>query len=111
MKSVPSQERIVFFLFQPIRRARAFLIARGHVARRRFAQRFGFGAFQRDDFLSHGKCRQFTRETLRSYSLVFSTGAGSSSPSVSPPSSSVKPKSDVTDWRTREALFCFSSCD
>jgi hypothetical protein len=53
MKSPPSQERIVFFLFQPIRRARAFLIAGGHVARRRFAQRFGFGAFQRDDFLSH----------------------------------------------------------
>jgi len=32
-------------------------------------------------------------------------GAGANS------SSSVNPKSDVTDWRTRDCLLCFSSCD
>src|SRR5437764_535107 len=39
-----------------------------------------------------------------------SVGAASSS-SVSPPSSSVSPNKEVTDWRIREALLCFSNCD
>jgi hypothetical protein len=103
MQGMPLKKWIVFLFLQPIRSSRAFLVPRRHVARRRFAQRFRFGAFQRDYLLRHGS------ETIRSYSFVFSAGAGSSSPSESPPSSSVKPKRDVTDCRTREALFCFSS--
>src|SRR5712691_5522610 len=74
------------------------LVSRRHVTRDRFAERLCFGALESDDFLRHDD-----------YSL-FSAGAASSS-SASPPSSSVKPKSEVTDCRTREALFCFSSCD
>src|SRR5213593_1758557 len=102
MESVLSQKRIVFFLLEPVRRARTFLVARGHVTRNRFAEGFGLRALEDDNFLRH-------RDS--GYSLL-SAGAGcSSSVSPSPPSSSVKPKSDVTDWRTREALLCFSSCD
>src|ERR1700737_914686 len=107
MKGVASQKRVVFFLLQPVRSARTFLVTAGHVARGRLAERFGLSALKGADFLRHG----ISSRTFPSYSLVFSTGAGSSSPSPSPPSSSVKPKSDVTDWRTREALLCFSSCD
>src|SRR5438132_5691276 len=99
MKRVLSQKRIVFLFLEPVRRARTFLVPRRHVARDRFAERFRFGAFENDNFLCH-----------RCYSLDSAAGAASSS-SPSPPSSSVKPKSDVTDCRTREALFCFSSCD
>src|SRR5438132_8341378 len=99
MKRVLSQKRIVFLFLEPVRRARAFFVPRGHVTRDRFAERFRFGAFEGDNFLRH-----------RRYSLVSAAGAASSS-SPSPPSSSVKPKSDVTDWRTRDILFCFSSCD
>ncbi len=53
MKGMASQERIVFFLFQPVRSARTFLIARRHVARGRLTERFRLGAFKRDDFLRH----------------------------------------------------------
>ena len=103
VQSVFFQKRIVFFLFQPVWRARALLVSGRHVARRWFTQRFRLGAFQCDDFLRHNfvaKCYSFS-----------AVGAGCSSSSVSGPSSSVKPKSEVTDCRTREALFCFSNCD
>src|SRR5437016_8728849 len=99
MKRVLPQKRVVFLFLEPVRRLRAFLVPLGHVTRNWFAERFRFGAFEGDNFLGH-----------RSYSLVSAAGAGSSS-SPSPPSSSVKPKSEVTDCRTRDILFCFSSCD
>jgi hypothetical protein len=111
MKRMTPQKRVVFFLLQPVRSPRTFLVPAGHVAGWRLAQRLRLGALKRDYFLRHDKIDELTGEAFQAYSLVFSTGAGSSSPSPSPPSSSVKPKSDVTDWRTREALFCFSSCD
>src|SRR5207253_11260070 len=100
MKRVLPQKRIVFLFLEPVRRARTFFVPLAHVTRNRFAERFRFGAFEDDNFLRH----------LR-YSFGSWTGAASSSPSPSPPSSSVKPKSEVTDWRTRDILFCFSSCD
>src|ERR1700731_323417 len=101
MKRVLTQMRIVFLFLEPVRRARTFLVTRGHVPRNRFAQRFRFGALEGDDFLGH-----------RGYSFDSCAGVASdSSLSPSPPSSSVKPKSEVTDWRVRDALFCFSSCD
>src|SRR5436853_3704594 len=99
MKRVLSQKRIVFLFFEPVRRARTLFIPLGHITRNRFAERFRFGAFEGDNFLGH-----------RCYSLVSAAGVASSS-SPSPPSSSVRPKSEVTDWRTRDILFCFSSCD
>src|SRR5215467_14495823 len=101
MKGVLTQMRIVFLFLETVRCARTFLVSRGHVTRHRFAQRFRFGAFEGDNFLRHAR-----------YS--FDSGAGvasDSSASPSPPSSSVKPKSEVTDWRTRDCLLCFSSCD
>src|SRR5438094_6327097 len=98
MEGAPFQKWIVLLLFKAIRSPRAFLVPRGHVTRDWFAQRFCLGAFESDNFLRHSD-----------YSFV-SAGAASSS-SASPRSSSVKPNSEVTDWRTREALFCFSSCD
>src|ERR1700736_5156276 len=100
MKGVLSQMRVVFLFLESVRRARTFLVPRGRVTRNRFAQRLGFGALEGDNFLRHVR-----------YSFDSCVGAASSSPSPSPPSSSVKPKSEVTDWRVREALFCFSSCD
>jgi hypothetical protein len=99
MKSMPLQEWIIFLFLESIGRTRAFLVSGGHVARNRFAKRFRFGAFQCHNFLRHF-CYSFA-----------SVGATASSSSASPPSSSVSPKSDVTDCRTREALLCFSSCD
>src|SRR5712692_10066093 len=99
MKRVLPQKRIVFLFLEPIRGARTFLVPLAHVTRDRFAQSFRFSAFEGDNFLRH-----------RCYSLDSAAGAASSS-SPSPPSSSVRPKSEVTDCRTREALFCFSSCD
>src|SRR6266480_6305996 len=98
MERVSFQKWIVLLLFEPIRSAWAFLVPRGHVTRDWFVQRLCFGAFESNDFLRH-----------LDYSFV-SAGAASSS-SASPRSSSVKPNREVTDWRTREALFCFSSCD
>src|SRR5262245_33069927 len=98
MKRVPLHEGIIFFLFEPVRRPRTFLVPGCHVARRGRASGFRLRAFEGDDLLRH----------VRYYSLVSATGS-SSSPSRA--SSSVRPKSEVTDWRTREALLCFSSCD
>src|SRR5207237_5920096 len=99
MKRMLSQKWIVFLFLKPVRCARTFLVSRGHVTRDWFSESFGLGALEGDNFLCHS-----------GYSFVSAAGAASSS-SPSPPSSSVKPNKDVTDWRTREALFCFSSCD
>src|SRR5262249_38606975 len=101
MKRVFPHMRIVFLFLEPVRRARTFLVPRGHVARDRLSQSFRFGAFEGDDFLRHVR-----------YSFDSGWGVASdSSASPSPPSSSVNPKSEVTDWRTRDCLLCFSSCD
>src|SRR3954467_12444859 len=101
MKRVLPQKRVVFLCPEPVGGARTFLVPRGHVTRNGFAERFRFSAFEGDNFLGH-----------RRYSLDSGAGAASvSSASPSPPSSSVKPKSEVTDWRTRDCLLCFSSCD
>src|SRR2546423_14524309 len=97
MKRMPLHKGVVFLFLEPIRRARALFISAAHVTRSWLARSLRFGAFERDDFLRHD------------YSLVSSGFASSSSASA--PSSSVNPKSDVTDCRTRDALFCFSSCD
>src|SRR5436190_20130900 len=101
MKRVLAQMRVVFLFFEPVWRARTFLVPHGHVTRNRFAERFRFGAFEGDDFLGH-------------VCYSFDSGAGVASDSSASPSfssSSVKPKSEVTDCRTRDILFCFSSCD
>src|SRR5260370_37023342 len=95
---MPLQKWIVFLFVEPVGRARTFLVPCSHIARRRFTKRFRLGALKRDNFLRHF-CYSFT-----------SAGAVSSS-SASPPSSSVSPKSDVTDWLTRKALLCFPRCD
>src|ERR1051326_9379995 len=108
VKRVPTQKWVVFFPLEPVRCARALLVARRHVTRHWFAQRFRFGAFESDNFLRH-KIDNYSRTW--SYSFVSTGAACSSSPSVSVASSSVRPKREVTDWRTREALLCFSSCD
>ncbi len=50
---MPFQKRIVFLLLQAIWRARTFFVSRGHISRRWFAERFRFGAFERDNFLRH----------------------------------------------------------
>src|SRR5205085_5892157 len=101
VKRVFPQKRIVFLFLEPVRRLRTLLVPLGHVTRDRFSERFRFGAFEGDNFLGH-------------FRYSFDSGAGvasdsSASPSLS--SSSVKPKRDVTDWRVRDILFCFSSCD
>ena len=53
MESMPLQEWIVFLFLKPIGRARAFLVSRGHVTRRRLVERFRLGAFQSNNFLRH----------------------------------------------------------
>src|SRR5207247_3933305 len=53
MESMPLQEWIVFLFLEPIRRARTFFVSRGHVTRRRHAERLGLGAFQGNNFLRH----------------------------------------------------------
>src|SRR5947207_6609078 len=53
MKRMLFQKRVVFFLFQPVRRTRTLLVSRRHVTRNRFAQSFSLGAFQCDNFLRH----------------------------------------------------------
>jgi hypothetical protein len=50
---MPLQEWIVFLFLEPIRRARTFFVSRGHVTRRRLAERLGFGAFQGNNFMRH----------------------------------------------------------
>src|SRR5436190_9039646 len=102
VESVAAQKWIVFFLLETVRCARAFLVSLGHIARHRFAECFRLGALENNNFLRH---------KIDNYSLFSAGAACSSSASVSVASSSVRPKSEVTDWRTREALFCFSSCD
>src|SRR5438270_4767474 len=87
MKCMLAQKRIVFLFLEPVRRAGAFLVPRGRVTRNRFAESFCFSALEGDNLLRHVR-----------YS--FDSGAGvasDSSASPSPPSSSVKPKSEVTD--------------
>jgi hypothetical protein len=53
MESMPLQEWIVLLFLEPIGRARAFLVSRGHVTRRRPAERFRLGALQSNNFLRH----------------------------------------------------------
>src|SRR5215813_6960718 len=98
MQRASPQKRIVFFLLQPVWCPRTFLVTSRHVTRRWFPERLRFRAFKNDNLLCHPV-----------YS--FTSGGGASSSSDSAPSSSVKPNKDVTDGRTRAALFCFSNCD
>ena len=98
VKRVALQVRVVLLLFEPVRRVGALLVARRDVARDGFAFGFRLGAFQDDEIAGHG-----------AYSLLLSV-AGSSS-SVSPGSSSVRPKREVTGTRARLTLPCFSICD
>src|SRR5256885_15380101 len=53
VKRMLFQKRIVFFLFQPVRGARALLVSRRHITRNRFAQSLSLSAFQCDNFLRH----------------------------------------------------------
>jgi hypothetical protein len=53
MESMPFQEWIVFLFLEAIGRARAFLVSRGHVTRRRLMECFRLGAFQNNNFLRH----------------------------------------------------------
>src|SRR5204863_219988 len=53
MERVPLQKRIVFLFLEPVRCARALLVARRHVTGNRLAERLRFRAFERDDFLRH----------------------------------------------------------
>lgn len=53
MESMPLEKRIVFLFLEPIGRAGAFLVSRGHVTRRRLVERFRLGAFQSNNFLRH----------------------------------------------------------
>ena len=53
MQGVPFQKRIIFLFLEPVRRARAFLVARAHVTRNRFPERLRFRAFESDNFLRH----------------------------------------------------------
>src|SRR2546421_12165047 len=100
MKRMLPQKWVVFLFLEPVRRLRTFFVSLGHVTRDRFAERFRFGAFEGDNFLRHFR-----------YSLDSGAGVASdSSPSPSLSSSSVKPKSEVTDWRGRGLLFCLSCC-
>src|SRR5207248_8952145 len=53
MQCAPPQKRIVFFLLQPVRRARTFLVTSRHITRRRFPKRLGLRAFESDNLLRH----------------------------------------------------------
>src|SRR5215475_8434443 len=53
VQGAPPQKRIVFFLLQAIWRSWTFLIALGHVTRRRLPERFSFGAFEGNNLLRH----------------------------------------------------------
>lgn len=83
VKSVPLQKGIIFLFFETVWRTRALFVSRAHITRDGLAEAFGFSAFESDDFLRH------------TYS--FSTAGAASSSVSSGPSSSVKPKSEVTD--------------
>jgi hypothetical protein len=53
MEGMLPQEPIVFFLLQAIRGLRTLLVSLAHITRDRLPERFGLGAFERDDFLGH----------------------------------------------------------
>src|SRR2546429_3244271 len=53
MQCAPPQKRIVFFLLQPVRRARTFLVTTRHITRRRCPKRLGLRAFESDNLLRH----------------------------------------------------------
>lgn len=53
METMPLQEWIVFLFLEAIGRARAFLVSRGHVTRRRLVERFRLSTFQSNNFLCH----------------------------------------------------------
>ncbi len=69
VECVPLEERIIFFLLQPIRRAQTFFVARGHVARDRRAGSLRLCAFQSDYFLRHSSL--FFRVGGRLFFLAF----------------------------------------
>ena len=94
MKSATPKKRVIFLLLQAAWRIRAFFVTRRDVTGDRLAFCSCFCAFERNDVPWHD-----------GYSFE-SVMVSSSSPS--PPSSSVKPKREVTGCRTRKAFFCFS---
>ena len=53
MKGAALEKVIEFHFFETTRRAQAFLIARGDVARRGFTLRLGFRAFEDNDLAWH----------------------------------------------------------
>jgi len=53
VQGVPPQKRIVFFLLQPVRCARTFLVASGHVPRGRFPKRLSLRALESYNLLRH----------------------------------------------------------
>jgi len=67
---MPSQERIVFLFLQTIGGARAFFVSRGHVTGDRLTQSFGFGAFQRNNFLGHFLLFHFRRRDFLFFGLA-----------------------------------------
>ena len=97
MKRMALQIWVVFFLLQPRRGIRALLIARRYITRDWFSFGFRLGAFDDDKIAGH-ECYSFGSETV-------------SSSSVSPGSSSVKPKREVTGTRARDTLPNFSTAD
>ena len=78
------QKWIVFLFLEPVWRARAFFVSRRHVTRDGLTESFRLGAFESNNFLRH------SRQSFASVGVT-------SSSSVSPPSSSVKPNKEVTD--------------
>jgi len=94
MQRAAAQERIVFLFLQAAGRVGAFFVTRADVTGDRFTFRFRLCALESNYVPWHD-----------GYSFE-SVMVSSSSPS--PPSSSVKPKSEVTGCRTRKAFFCFS---
>jgi hypothetical protein len=94
MQRAAAQERIVFLFLQAAGRVGAFFVTRADVTGDGLTCRFRFCALESNDVPWHDD-----------YSFE-SVMVSSSSPS--PPSSSVKPKREVTGWRTRKAFFCFS---
>ena len=94
MQGAAAQERIVFLFLQAAGCVGAFFVTRADVTGDRLTFRFRFRALESDNVPWHD-----------GYSFE-SVMVSSSSPS--PPSSSVKPKREVTGCRTRKAFFCFS---
>jgi hypothetical protein len=94
MQGAAAQERIVFLFLQAAGGVGAFFVTRADVTGDRLTFRLRFRALESDNVPWHDD-----------YSFE-SVIVSSSSPS--PPSSSVKPKREVTGCRTRKAFFCFS---